>query len=47
MSTPAPQRMLRVTTWVTLAGVLFCLFFQMSKGGPFRDVNPLHGTVPA
>jgi len=41
MRTTAPQRMLRVTTWVTLTGVLFCLFFQMSKGGPFRDVNPL------
>ena len=40
MSTTAPQHMLRVTTCVTLAGVAFCLFFQVNKGGPFRDVNP-------
>jgi hypothetical protein len=29
-----------VTALVTLAAIAFCLFFQISKGGPFRDINP-------
>ena len=30
----------RVTALITLTGVVFYLFFQINKGGPFRDVNP-------
>lgn len=34
------QRIHRVTALVTLMGILFFLFFQLNKGGPFREINP-------
>jgi len=34
------QRIYRVTALIAFAGVVFYLFFQINKGGPFRDVNP-------
>jgi hypothetical protein len=34
------QRIHRVTALVAFAAMVFCLFFQLSKRGPFRDVNP-------
>jgi hypothetical protein len=33
-------RVQRVTALITFAAIVFCLFFQLSKGGPFRDINP-------
>jgi hypothetical protein len=30
----------RLTALITFTGLVFCLFFQVSKGGPFRQVNP-------
>jgi hypothetical protein len=36
----AIRRVHRVTALITLAGVIFYLFFQLNKGGPFRDINP-------
>ncbi len=40
MTGEAIQRICRVTIWTTLAAIVFCLFFQISKGPPFRDSNP-------
>jgi hypothetical protein len=34
------QRVHRVTALVVCAAFAFYLFFQINKGGPFRDVNP-------
>jgi hypothetical protein len=34
------RRVHRVTALITFAAIVFCLFFQFSKGGPFRDINP-------
>jgi hypothetical protein len=34
------QRIHRVTALIAFAAVVFYLFFQINKGGPFRDVNP-------
>ncbi len=34
------QRVHRVTALITFTAIAFCLFFQLSKGGPFRDINP-------
>jgi hypothetical protein len=34
------QRIHRVTAWIFTAAILFALFFQVNKGGPFREVNP-------
>jgi hypothetical protein len=34
------QRIYRVTALITFAAVVFYLFFQINKGGPFRDINP-------
>lgn len=34
------RRVQRVTALITFAAIVFCLFFQLSKRGPFRDINP-------
>jgi hypothetical protein len=34
------RRIYRVTALITFAAIVFYLFFQINKGGPFRDVNP-------
>jgi hypothetical protein len=34
------QRIHRATALITFAAVVFYLFFQINKRGPFRDVNP-------
>jgi hypothetical protein len=34
------RRVHRVTALITLAAIVFYLFFQVNKGGPFRDINP-------
>jgi len=34
------QRIHRVTALITFAAIVFYLFFQINKGGPFRDINP-------
>ena len=34
------QRIHRLTALITLAAILFYLFFQVNKGGPFRQINP-------
>src|SRR5512136_2704720 len=34
------QRIHAVTALIALAAILFYLFFQINKGGPFRDINP-------
>jgi hypothetical protein len=34
------QRVHRVTALIAIAAVLFYLFFQVNKGGPFRNINP-------
>jgi hypothetical protein len=34
------QRVHRVTALIAIAAVLFYLFFQVNKGGPFRGINP-------
>jgi len=34
------QRIHGVAASIALAAVLFYLFFQVNKGGPFRDINP-------
>jgi len=34
------QRLYHVTILITLAAIVFYLFFQLNKGGPFRDINP-------
>jgi hypothetical protein len=40
VSDESARRIHRVTALVTLTGILFCLFFQLAKGKPFRDINP-------
>jgi len=40
MPTAPIGRVHRVTAWISVTAVLFCLFFEVNKGGPFRDVNP-------
>jgi hypothetical protein len=34
------QRVHRVTVLILFAAIVFYLFFQINKGGPFRDINP-------
>jgi len=34
------QRIHNVTALIALAAMLFYLFFQVNKGGPFREINP-------
>jgi hypothetical protein len=34
------RRIFRVTALITFAAVVFYLFFQVNKGGTFRDINP-------
>ena len=29
-----------LTAWIACTGLVFCLFFQINKSGPFRDINP-------
>ena len=33
------QRIHRVTALITFVAIVFYLFFQINKGGPFRDIN--------
>lgn len=40
MDPKAIQRVHRVTALITFAAVVFYLFFQINKRGPFRDINP-------
>lgn len=40
MNNKTIRRVHRVTALITLAGVIFYIFFQINKGGPFRDINP-------
>jgi hypothetical protein len=40
MNQKAIRRVYRVTALITLAAILFALFFQINKGRPFRDTNP-------
>jgi hypothetical protein len=40
MNQKAVQRVHCVSALVTFAAIAFYLFFQVNKGGPFRDVNP-------
>ena len=40
MNTQAIRRIHSVTAFITLAAVVFYLFFQINKGEPFRDINP-------
>lgn len=40
MNETTTRRVHRVTGLITFCAILFCLFFQLSKGGPFRDINP-------
>lgn len=30
----------RVTALITFAAIVFYFFFEINKGGPFRDINP-------
>ncbi len=43
-STPMTQRTIqrihRVTALIAFAAIVFYLFFQINKSGPFRDINP-------
>jgi len=34
------DRVHRLTTLILITAVLFFLFFQVNKGGPFREINP-------
>lgn len=34
------QRIYGVSALITFTAVVFTLFFQVNKGGPFRDINP-------
>ena len=34
------QRIHHVTALISFAAIVFYLFFQINKGGPFRDINP-------
>ncbi len=40
MTSGTIQRVHRVSVLITFAAIAFYLFFQINKGGPFRDVNP-------
>jgi hypothetical protein len=40
MRQPTTDRVYRATVMVTAAAVVFYLFFQINKGGPFRQINP-------
>ena len=40
MNNEAIRRIHRVTALVAFAAIVFYLFFQINKGGPFRDINP-------
>jgi hypothetical protein len=40
MNSKEIQRIHRVTALMAFAAIVFYLFFQVNKGGPFRDVNP-------
>jgi hypothetical protein len=40
LNTEAVRRVHRVTALIALAGIVFYLFFQINKGGPFQDINP-------
>lgn len=40
MNTQSIQRIHRVSALILLTAVLFYLFFQINKGGPFREINP-------
>ncbi len=37
------KRIHHVTAAITLAALAFYLFFQLNKGGLFRDINPYWG----
>ena len=34
------RRVHRTTALITFVAVVYWLFFQLNKGGPFRDINP-------
>ena len=36
----ARRQIHRATALIAFAAAAFCLFFQVNKGGPFRDINP-------
>lgn len=40
MNIESIRRVHRVTVLITLTGLIFYPFFQINKGGPFRDINP-------
>lgn len=40
MNENTAPRVHRVTALITSAAIVFCLFFQINKGGPFREINP-------
>jgi hypothetical protein len=40
MDQEARRRVFRATAWMAAAAVLLYVFFQVNKGGPFRDINP-------
>jgi hypothetical protein len=40
MNSRVIRRIHRVTASIFCAAVVFYLFFQLNKGGPFRDINP-------
>jgi hypothetical protein len=40
MRPEASRKVYRLTAWIACTGLVFCLFFQIDKSGPFRDINP-------
>jgi hypothetical protein len=40
MTDQEARRVHRITAAITALAVVFCLFFQVNKGGPFRAINP-------
>ena len=40
MDQQASRRLHNVTALIILAALFFGVFFQLNKGGPFRDINP-------
>ena len=39
--TPEASRIVYgLTARIAFTGLVFCLFFQINKSGPFRDINP-------
>jgi hypothetical protein len=40
MNAETSRRMHRVTALITFASLVFYLFFQVNKSGPFRNINP-------